>query len=347
MQVIPSNFTVVEYCEQMSEGKIVVNRDYQRSNKVWPPAARSYLIDTILQGYPIPKLSLYSKTDLKSQKTIKEIVDGQQRSQAIYSFLNNEFRLSGNAILAGMTFSQLEEDDKTRFLNYSISVDIFVGASDHEIREVFRRINSYTVPLNPAEQRNALFQGEFKWFMVGLSQEYSQALKMIGTFKERQLVRMRDISLLGEVILSLFRGIESASEKKLSDFYRENDVEFLSVEEVRRKIDKGFERILQWEEIHQTALIKPYNFYSLIQAIIHHLEPVEAFMEDYSTTAQDDFSRDIVLANLGSLAAALDEPELYPQYADYVNACAAATTRIKQRKARFTFFCRALQTELM
>ncbi|HVO71966.1 MAG TPA: DUF262 domain-containing protein, partial [Aggregatilineaceae bacterium] len=94
MQVIPSNFTVAEYCEQMLGGKIIVNRDYQRSPKVWPPAARSYLIESILLGFPIPKLSLYQRTDLRSRTTLKEIVDGQQRSTAILAFFEDELRLS-------------------------------------------------------------------------------------------------------------------------------------------------------------------------------------------------------------------------------------------------------------
>jgi hypothetical protein len=48
MQVTPSKFTVAEYCQQMAENKIIVNREYQRSDKVWPPAAWSYLIETVL-----------------------------------------------------------------------------------------------------------------------------------------------------------------------------------------------------------------------------------------------------------------------------------------------------------
>jgi hypothetical protein len=38
MQVTSSNFTVAEYCEQMRNGAIVVNHDYQRTDKVWPPS---------------------------------------------------------------------------------------------------------------------------------------------------------------------------------------------------------------------------------------------------------------------------------------------------------------------
>ena len=44
-----------------------------------------------------------------------------------------------------------------------------VGATPDQIRETFRRINSYTVPLNPEEHRHAVFQGDFKWFMHDLT----------------------------------------------------------------------------------------------------------------------------------------------------------------------------------
>ena len=73
--------------------EIRVNRNYQRSEKVWPPAAKSFLIETILLGYPVPKLSLYQITDLKTRRTVKEIVDGQQRTLTIKAFFDNRLRL--------------------------------------------------------------------------------------------------------------------------------------------------------------------------------------------------------------------------------------------------------------
>lgn len=105
MRVVPSNFTVADYCNGMKDRSILINREYQRSPKVWPPAARSYLIDTILSGYPVPKFSLYQKTELRTRKTVKEIVDGQQRSQAILDFFNEDLRLSGKSIYAGKKFA--------------------------------------------------------------------------------------------------------------------------------------------------------------------------------------------------------------------------------------------------
>jgi hypothetical protein len=83
MIIQPTNYTIADYCAAMQRKEIVVNSDYQRSDKVWPPAARSFLIETILLNYSMPKLSLYQVTDVKSRKTYKEIVDGQQRSKIV------------------------------------------------------------------------------------------------------------------------------------------------------------------------------------------------------------------------------------------------------------------------
>ncbi len=76
LQPVQSPMTIADYCAAMTRREISTNSEYQRSDKVWPPAARSFLIETILQGYPIPKIFLFQITDLKSKKTVKEIVDG-------------------------------------------------------------------------------------------------------------------------------------------------------------------------------------------------------------------------------------------------------------------------------
>src|SRR5215469_8191482 len=86
MKVQPTPMTVADYCLGMSRSEIVVNRNYQRSDQVWPPAAKSFLIETILLGYQVPKLYLYQVLDLRSRKTYKEFLDGQQRSVTFTHF---------------------------------------------------------------------------------------------------------------------------------------------------------------------------------------------------------------------------------------------------------------------
>jgi hypothetical protein len=349
MQVTPSTFTIAEYCQQMREKSIVVNHDYQRSDQVWPPAARSYLIETILLGFPIPKLALYQTTDLKTKKTRKEIVDGQQRSQAISEFFEGTFRLTGKGQFGGKLFGQLEESFQQRFVDYAITVDLFVGATSDEIRQVFRRMNSYTVPLNRQEQRHATHQGELKWFIVEAVEKYSETLKKLGVFKEKQLSRMADAALLSDVAFTLSRGIGNASDKDLDDFYGQNEAAFPAGEELRFRLTSAMDVILAWPDIHGSALMKSYNFYSLVLAISHSLKPIERgnFNEIYERKTSINIDSQYALPNLTSLTAALEDPSNYPQFAGYVEMCSGATTRLKQRKGRFIWLSRALESTLL
>ena len=349
MQVTSSTFTIAEYCQQMREKSIIVNHDYQRSDKVWPPAARSYLIETILLGYPIPKLSLYQTTDLKTKKTKKEIVDGQQRSQVISDFLEGTFRLTGKGTFGGKLFSQLEEPEQQRFVDYALTVDVFVGATSNEIRQVFRRMNSYTVPLNPQEKRHATHQGEFKWFIVEAVEKYSEALKKLGVFGERQLSRMADAQLFSDIVFTMSHGIKHASDRSLDKFYADNESEFTDGEELRGRLTNSMDVILEWTDLHGSALMKSYNFYSLVLAISHALNPIAKgnFNDIYERTAALKPDPLYALPNLTLLASAIDDPSAYPQAAEYVEACSKATTRFEQRKVRFFWLSRALESKLI
>jgi len=143
MNVVPTHITVADFCQGIERGEIVVNPKYQRSDKVWPQAARTFLIETILLHYPMPKFSLYQKIDLTSKKMFKEIVDGQQRSSAIFDFYKGKLELSEESDLeefAGKSYANLDDDAKQNFLDYALNVDLIVDAKPDQVREIFRRI---------------------------------------------------------------------------------------------------------------------------------------------------------------------------------------------------------------
>jgi hypothetical protein len=347
MQVTSSNFTVAEYCEQMRNGAIVVNHDYQRTDKVWPPTARSYLIDTILLGYPMPKLALYQTTDLKTRKTRKEIVDGQQRSQAIFDFLEDHLRLSGKTQFARKTYSQLEPEHQQRFVDYSLSVDLFVSAAPEEIRQVFRRMNSYTVPLNPQEKRHATHQGDFKWYVVELTEKYADTLIKLGVFTEKQLSRMADSALFSDIVFTFSVGIKSASDASLDRFYADNDSSFPDANAMDIRLNDAMNVIMEWPEIHNSALMKSYNFFTLVLAISHALNPCAQLNDAYSRTAPAKIDPNFSLPNLTSLSSALEDPTQFPSLHPFVLACSKATNRIEQRRVRFDWLSRALDPRLL
>lgn len=347
MKVTPTSLTIAEYCQQMQRNEIRVNRDYQRSAKVWPPNAKTYLIDTILLDYPMPKLSLYQRTDLKSRQTIKEIVDGQQRSMAIHEFFSNRLRLTTKSSFPGKVYSELDEPEQQQFLGYQLTIDLFVGATDAEIRQVFRRINSYNVPLNAQETRHATFQGEFKWFIVRLTERYAQSLKDMGVFTETQLTRMNDAALFAELVLAMLGGIKTSRPALLQDLYGSKDDAFVEATDMEARFDRALAAVLEWEEIHRGPLMRPYNFYALFLAVSHSLDPLGPLVEISPVRTQKVLRKEYCLPNLGLLAEALEDESQHGEIAEFVKAGQQATNTVRNRTIRFKWFCRALQPELL
>lgn len=340
----------------MQAGSIVVNRDYQRTEEVWPPAARSYLIDTILLGYPLPKISLFQKTDLRSRQTIKEIVDGQQRSNAILDFYTDSLRLTAKTVFAGKTYSQLEEPYKQKFLDYYLTADLFVGATEEDIRQVFRRINSYTVPLNPQEERHAIHQGRFKWFVVDLTERFASTLKKIGVFNERQLSRMSDAALFTELVIAFEEGIQTASRSKSDKVYKAYEEQFPNEDAFGERIDSAMDQILQFEPLHNGPLMKPYNFYTLLLAVTNFQDPIDMLSEIYRPTTHGIEDPAVAISNLSLLANALEGADLDAEedavepddqapapFAAFIAACSEATNTKKQREERFRWMSQALE----
>lgn len=350
MRVLSTHYTVSDYCEGMKRNEIIVNREYQRSDKVWPPAAKSFLIETILLGFPVPKLSLYQQTDLKSRKTYKEIVDGQQRSQTVREFYDNKLRLSRNSEVedfAGKLYRELDEEYQQAFIEYSLSIDVFVSATDDEIKEAFRRVNSYTVPLNPEEQRHAQFQGAFKWFIYRLTKLFDQNLKALGVFGQKQLIRMADAKLFSEIVHALMYGIRTTKRQDLDKLYRAFDKEFDQEPAVTRRLTIAVDRMLEVPEIHNGPLMKHYNFYSLVLAYTHMHERVDALTEYFERPGDYRYDRELAAANLSTLSAALEESEAVGEFAEFIDASSSRTNVADQRIKRFKWFCQALQPQLL
>jgi Protein of unknown function DUF262 len=352
VQTVPSPMTIADYCAAMQRNEIITNKEYQRSDLVWPPVARSFLIETILQGYPIPKIFLFQRTDLKSKKTIKEIVDGQQRSKTIFDFFTNELRLSKRTELdqaAGKIYDGLDDDLKGRFLNYQLSIDLFVSVTPSEIRESFRRLNSYTVPLKPEEQRHAEYQGLFKWFVYHLTREYEEAFLRMGVLSEKQIVRMQDAKLISELIHALLNGITTTNSKSLNKLYKDKDRAFAEEAALKACFAKTMDFLISLPEIHDSPLMKAHVFYSLFLAVSHMLQPCEALQNVFAPPQPYTFERDVVLANLTALAQALEleEDAVEEKFRPFVTASTAKTNVESQRKIRVEWLGKALLPALL
>lgn len=346
MNVLLNNMTVADYCAAYDRKEIKVNPDYQRSDRVWPTAARSYLVETIVLRLPLPKIYLHQVTDVKSRKTYKEIVDGQQRTKAIRSFYHDEFALARNLeteSIRGKRYSELDHEHQAAFLDFSLSIDLFVGASQEDIRETFRRMNSYTIPLNPEEHRHASHQGEFKWFIAKIARELGDAFLALGIFKEKPLVRMADTKLLAEICHALLHGIRTTKKTELDKLYKEYDRSFEQSARIGPDLVEALDRIIAIEEVHRTPLMKPHIVYALWLALIHTSHRIEPLMEAFPVEeGQALLNEDALLENLLALVEALNSPEEAGELASFVKSCSGRTNVKEQRVSRFQWMCRAM-----
>lgn len=133
---------------------------YQRG-AVWDKAKRQLLIDSIIRGYDIPKLYLRR---LENRAPFEfEVVDGQQRLRAIWSFLDNEFPIAetdgwGDMPdgVIGRTWDELSEALRDEIGLFPLVVTVIPADTPQiEVQELFLRLQE-GVSLNAAEKRNAM-----------------------------------------------------------------------------------------------------------------------------------------------------------------------------------------------
>ena len=356
MQSVASNISIAEYCEDMQDGKVIANPEYQRSDKVWPSQAQSFLIETILLGFPIPKIALNQILDLKSRQVIREIVDGQQRSRAIFNFFQGRLKLSRAIELEeakGCAFDDLSDDLKSAFLTYPLTYDLFTNTTPADVREVFRRINLYTVPLNPEEQRHAVFQGSFKIFIYHLSRVFSQPLSLMGVLSDKQIVRMQDAKLFTEISHACLNGITTTSKASLNALYAQKDKSFPEGPSLEMAFTYAIDRLLTMNDLHGTPLMKPYQFYALTLALMHLQFPQEKLQALYPVESPVNFDPITAIRNLSILADALetddaedaaedDEEDDFENFNEFVLASTSRTNVASQRATRFMWMCKAL-----
>lgn len=348
MEIVPSSLTVAQFCESMDEGTILVNWDYQRDNEVWPKIAQSFLIETILLNFPIPKLFLHQQTDRISRKTVHYIVDGQQRSKAIKDFYDGELRLDGSLEsdeARGRTYDELPDEMQSRFLSYGLGLDLFVNASEKTMREVFRRINSHEVPLNAEEQRHARYQGDFKWYIYHLSHRFDHYYDFLGMFSSTQLVRMQDMKWLSEITHALLYGITTTNKKSLNDLYANFDEEFKKGPAFTKQIEAAMKFIAAMDFLPSTDLRKSYSMYSLVLAAIH-AKSANPKLESAKTKGGRGLAPAAICERrLSTLAAALEAENPPRKLQRFVKAAEKGTNVKAKRKVRFEYFLDAISRD--
>ena len=140
--------------------------DWQRE-EVWDTERGQRLIDTILQGWHLPKFYFLKTTP---DDDYYEVVDGQQRLTAIWAFCDGDLELNKQSALrfGGRTHDLLPTAVQDTFDDFEIQFEEISDATEEDLRELFQRLQ-LAVPLTPDEKLNAT-RGNLRDFCRELAQ---------------------------------------------------------------------------------------------------------------------------------------------------------------------------------
>lgn len=159
--------TIFQIEHWFSSGSLDMYPEFQR-HLVWDIARQSRLIESLLLRIPIP--AFYFNEDNQGRKSV---IDGKQRLNAIHSYIAGEYALFGLQYLKDFErkrFLELPEKLRTRIEDTTLNINILDDRCPAKVKfDVFRRVNTGGVPLNPQEIRNIMCNGSTRKFLQDMS----------------------------------------------------------------------------------------------------------------------------------------------------------------------------------
>lgn len=155
-------YSIFELKRKYDRNLICIDPDFQRLD-VWGSRQKSELIESVIMGIPLPLIYLAENADGKLI-----VVDGRQRLNTFFEFLDNKFKLRNLKILKQINGMNLQElSNNIHYSRYvtmiedtQLVIQIIKYPTKDRVRfDIFDRVNRGGTPLNKQEMRNALYQG--------------------------------------------------------------------------------------------------------------------------------------------------------------------------------------------
>ncbi len=279
----PREYSIRELYDSYRRKETILSPKFQR-RPVWEYKAKSYLIDSILSGFPIPRIFVRERTNL-DMSACREIIDGQQRLKTIFDFMNDGFRISKvhNKEYGGMCYSELPDEVKRDFLKYPISAILLIDLDDNAVFDIFARLNTYSVKLNNQELLNSQYFGVYKQLVYRLAQEYRTFWVESGILSEKAISRMDDAKLVSELLSVIVEGkITSNSLEQCKKIYHKYDDIFDEADTIEYQFKSTldlFSKIYP-TDFSETAYSKAPLFYSTFISLYHLNNPIQCFGEN-------------------------------------------------------------------
>lgn len=239
MKTAPTNKKVRELIRMVKDEKLIPRPEFQR-RLVWTHKDKDHFLDTVLRGYPFPEIYLADgDVNLESGEGTQLLVDGLQRVSTLIEYFDGSSNLKLTKI---PPYKDLQDDQKSSFLQYDVAVRDLGSVEKNELIEVFKRINATKYSLQDIEINNAVYSGD----LIKFSEKLSENSFFIenGVFNAKDFKRMGDLRYTLTIIITMLGGYFNRDEE-FSNFLEAYNDSFDRADEISTRIRFCFDLITE------------------------------------------------------------------------------------------------------
>lgn len=222
-----------------------MNPPYQRRGRLWSDTDKAYLIDSIINGFDVPKLYMadftWGDSPLNAMRLPYAIIDGKQRLEAVFDFFDGNISLNDDFVyladtslkLGGLGYKDLQQNYSEIaeiFDNYNLSIMSVVSNDEKLINDLFVRLNR-SKPLTGAEIRNA---------MAGPAPEVIRQIAKHDFFLNNVNFTVRrgdDLNAAAKILMFEFdKRVGETKKRHLDEFVKSSGKQELQLELAGRKV---------------------------------------------------------------------------------------------------------------
>lgn len=253
MEYTITKWSIRELMSLQAAGKLILSPPYQR-NFIWSIKDQQCLIQSISKDNPIPNFFVLQKSNGQL-----EMVDGQQRSRTILSFIQKQF-----PDLDGEYYSV---EKYPEFIDYEFPVTIITDIGSEQIEKFYALVNNTGIHLNKPEVRKAEY---YDTNLLNLINEISTSKKFnsLKLFSDGSLKRMNDTDFVSELVVLIKIG--HVDKKNHIDEYFREDVRIDEAAEIKLKFNNNLDKINTLNsvfELNKTRYKQRNDFYTLFDFI--------------------------------------------------------------------------------
>lgn len=281
--------------ELLKSDKIDKSPDYQRLGNIWTKDKKQLLIDSIINGYDIPKIYFHylasSSRELNQSNKLIAIIDGKQRIEAVEEFLNNQLRISQDFVLLkdekidlkGNTYEQIELKYPwiaDEILNYQFDF-VFIETDERErIDELFLRLNE-GIPLNNSERRKSY--GGFLVRYALQKIEESVFFKSKVSFSNKRLEHFDLYTKLA--LIETSDDLKSFNKATLDKLIKDNKVQNVEILDSLDRLDQNLNKLSTLfddrDELLRSKSLVPLYYYFLIKEFNNNIQSKLYFLRQF------------------------------------------------------------------